>query len=52
MTGRRMLRKAARRLRQWFGAAHPVILMYHRVAALEHDPFALLTQAAAWTTTA
>jgi peptidoglycan/xylan/chitin deacetylase (PgdA/CDA1 family) len=41
MNGRRILGKAARALRRWLGGAHPIILMYHRVAALDHDPWEL-----------
>ncbi|RYE86451.1 MAG: polysaccharide deacetylase family protein [Hyphomicrobiales bacterium] len=38
---RSTLRHAARSLRRWLGTPHPVILMYHRVARLEHDPWEL-----------
>ena len=37
----RRLRPLARKLRRWAGRNRPAILLYHRVARIAHDPWAL-----------
>src|SRR5687768_1775617 len=39
--GMRRLRPLARKLRRWTGRNRPAILLYHRVARIAHDPWAL-----------